>query len=138
MFTSFESYEQFIYELPSRYPSIHSSTLVLVRRGRYIAFLCGEIHFTGTMRLQIYEELAAVSGVRITGYGYEAWRGDDKLYWYDSQPHPHVSALAENHPHHKHVPPDIKHNRIIAPDLSFTQSNLPFLIEEMVQLLTDS
>jgi hypothetical protein len=33
------------------------------------------------------------------------------------------------------IPPDIKHNRIPAPGLSFTQPNLPFLIEEIVQTL---
>ena len=59
----------------------------------------------------------------------------DKLYWYDSQPHPHDPTLANNHPHHKHVPPDIKHNRILAPELSFTKTNLPFLIQEVELLL---
>ena len=54
-----------------------------------------------------------------------------RLYWYDSQPHPHTPELQNTHPHHKHIPPDIKHNRIPAPGLSFTQPNLPFLIEEI-------
>ena len=40
-----------------------------------------------------------------------------------------------SHPHHKHVPPDIKHHRIPAPELSFTKPNLPFLIQEIEQLL---
>jgi len=56
---------------------------------------------------------------------------NDKLYWYDSQPHPNDAVLASTYPHHKHVPPNIKHNRIPAPDLSFTRPNLPFLIEEI-------
>ena len=135
MFTSFAAYEQFIYALPSRYPAIHSSTLVLVRRGRYIALMRGVIYFSADIRLQTYEELAALNRVQITSYGYEAWRDDEKLYWYDSQPHPHIPELASTDPHHKHIPPDIKHNRIPVPELSFTKPNLPFLIAEIESLL---
>jgi len=43
--------------------------------------------------------------------------------------------LASTHPHHKHIPPDIKHNRIPAPELSFTQPNLPFLMQEIIDRL---
>jgi hypothetical protein len=71
----------------------------------------------------------------ITSYGYEVWRGEEKLYWYDSQPHPDDPMLASTDPHHKHIPPDIKHHRIPAPELSFTRPNLPVLIEEVEQLL---
>jgi hypothetical protein len=55
----------------------------------------------------------------------------ERLYWYDSFPHPNDPSLVSTHPHHKHVPPDIKHHRIPAPDLSFTRPNLPFLIGEI-------
>ncbi|MEN8217094.1 MAG: DUF6516 family protein [Pseudomonadota bacterium] len=68
-------------------------------------------------------------------YGYEVWQNDEKLYWYDSQPHPNDPTLASSHPHHKHIPPDIKHNRIPAPILSFTHPNLPELIFEIEQLM---
>ncbi len=64
------------------------------------------------------------------GYSYEAWLAEEKLYWYDSQPHPSDPDLTSTSPHHKHVPPDIKHHRIPAPGLSLTQPNLPFLIQE--------
>jgi len=75
---------------------------------------------------------------QIRGYSYEVWYGDEQLYWYDSQPHPDDPSLASTHPHHKHIPPDIKHNRVPAPGLSFTQPNLPFLIEEIEgELLSD-
>jgi hypothetical protein len=73
----------------------------------------------------------------IEGYSYEAWLGSDKLYWYDSQPHPHDPTLTSTDPHHTHVPPDIKHNRIPAPGLTFSAPNLPFLIHEVESLLTD-
>ena len=93
----------------------------------------------------------------IEGYGYEASRprnlpgqstlptaseycrasypDKDKLYWYDSFPHPNDPELAATDPHHKHVHPDIKRHRVPAPELSFTRPNLPFLIREVEQLL---
>lgn len=55
----------------------------------------------------------------------------DKLYWYDSWPHPNDPSLAETFPHHKHIPPNIKTHRVPAPGLSFGEPNLPFLIEEI-------
>jgi hypothetical protein len=72
----------------------------------------------------------------IDEYGYEVWREEKKLYWYDSQPHPNDPELQSTHPHHKHVPPDIKHNRLPAPALSFTRPNLPALIAELEQLVS--
>jgi len=45
-------------------------------------------------------------------------------------------VLAATHPHHKHIHPDIKHHRIPASELTFTHPNLPFLIQEIEQLLT--
>lgn len=131
MFDSFETYETFIYELSTRYPSVQSSSLTLIRRGRHIAVVRGEISFQSNVRLRVYEELIALPTVEITSYGYEVWQDDEKLYWYDPQPHPDNPTLASTHPHHKHIPPDIKHNRIPAPGLSFTQPNLPMLIEEI-------
>jgi hypothetical protein len=71
----------------------------------------------------------------IDSYGYEVWQGSEKLYWYDSQPHPDDPALQRTHPHHKHVPPDIKHNRIPAPEMDFARPNLPALIREIESLL---
>lgn len=69
--------------------------------------------------------------------GYEVWRGDEKLYWYDPQPHPNDPELQSTHPHHKHVPPDIKHQRIPAPGMSFDQPNLPLVIEEVQRLVKE-
>lgn len=47
-----------------------------------------------------------------------------------------LGSLVSTHPHHKHIHPDIKHNRIPAPNLTFTGPNLPFLIEEVEQVLS--
>lgn len=147
-------YEAFIYSLPERYPSIRRSTLVYIASGVYFGRVEGMVFFERPIILCAEEFLNFELGV-IEGYGYEVTRPHsavtvssfprttdycranyphkDKLYWYDSFPHPHIPALASTHPHHKHVHPDIKHNRIPTPDLSFTMPNLPFLIEEVQQ-----
>lgn len=138
-FQSLHEYEQFIYALPKRYPMVVLATLVLVRRSARQATVRGEVYFANGYRLVLNERLNASTGdVRITNYGYEIWHNEEKLYWYDSQPHPNNPDLALNHPHHKHVPPDIKHNRIPAPELSFEQPNLPFLIAEVEQTLLNN
>lgn len=135
-FQSLREYELFVYTLSQHYPHLHYSTLVIAQRGRFLAELKGEIAFSGEHRLVVYERLTWDLGqLTIEGYSYEVWQGNEKLYWYDSQPHPHVPSLASTHPHHKHVPPDIKHNRVPAPDLSFIPPNLSFLIEEVERTL---
>ncbi len=65
------------------------------------------------------------------GYCRANYPGKEKLYWYDSWPHPNDSTLAATHPHHKHILPNIKHHRVPAPDLSFARPNLPALIVEI-------
>jgi len=134
-------YEQLVYTLPSRYSSIRLSTLVLSPPGMDTARLTGLVAFGDDLVLCVYELLDFSQGI-IETYRYEVSRcqppftasplpdaaeycrtnypGKEKLYWYDSWPHPNDSTLAATHPHHKHVPPNIKHHRIPAPDLSFT------------------
>lgn len=131
-FQSLRDYETFVYTLPQSFPQIVHSTLVVARRGRLFAELSGELILASGHRLVVYERLTWDTGsLRIEGYSYEVWHGSEKLYWYDSQPHPDDPTLASTAPHHKHVPPDIKHRRIPAPDLSFTPPNLAFLIQEI-------
>ena len=103
-----------------------------VRRGATLARVVGELYFDKNVRLVVrerilYHRLPAV----IDEYGYEVWQSDEKLYWYDPQPHPDDPALQSTHPHHKHIPPNIKHNRVPAPEMSFNQPNLPVLIREI-------
>lgn len=124
-------YEKFIYTLPQQFPVIRRSTLTVARRGATVARLTGEVEI-GRFRLVVREKLSFIGNIgQIVDYGYEVWQDQEKLYWYDSQEHPNVPELAGTHPHHKHVPPDIKHNRIPAPGFSFTQPNLPLLIQEI-------
>jgi len=131
-----DDYELFLYTLTERFPSVRRSTVTFVRLGASLARVAGDLFFEQSIRLVVrerilYHRLPAI----IDWYGYEVWHGEEKLYWYDSQPHPDDPALQSTYPHHKHIPPDIKHNRIPAPEMSFTQPNLPALIREIEALV---
>jgi hypothetical protein len=135
-FLSLRKYEQFVYTLDQRFPSIKGSTLTVVRRGKRMAILQGELDFGQGFRIVLKERLSFDEGpVVIEDYGYELWHYDEEIAWYDAQPHPHNGSLASTHPHHKHIMPDIKHHRIPAPEMSFVQPNIPALIKEVETLL---
>jgi hypothetical protein len=137
-FQSLPEYETFVYTLPQQFPSILRSTLIVARHGRLLAELNGELAFADGCRLVVYERLSWDAGLlAIEGYSYEVWHGSEKLYWYDSQPHPNDPTLSSTDPHHKHIQPDIRHHRIPAPDLSFAAPNLPFLIQEIESTLLE-
>ena len=131
-----EDYELFLYTLKQQFPFVKHSTLILARRGSSLARVSGELEFEHEIRLVVrerilYHRLPAV----IDEYGYEVWRGHDKLYWYDAQPHPNDLILQSTYPHHKHIQPSIRTNRIPAPESSFTEPNLPILIREIKGLI---
>jgi len=131
-----EDYELFLYILKQQFPSIRHSTMILIRRGASLARASGELQFDHGIRLIareriLYYRLPAV----IDEYAYEVWKGQDKLYWYDCQPHPNDANLQNTHPHHKHIYPDIKNNRITAKEMSFSRPNLPGLIREIESLI---
>jgi hypothetical protein len=137
-FQSLHDYEEYVYTLRQRFPAIQHSTLVVIPRGKRIAVLQGEITFASGYRIIIRERLSFDADVLvIESYGYELWRNADIIAWYDSQPHPDNPALAGSHPHHKHIPPDVKHHRVPAPEMSFTQPNLPVLIQEVETLIAE-
>lgn len=138
-FQSLSDYEEYVYTLKQRFPSIQQSTLTVIRRGKRTAVLKGEVIFAHGYRISIQERLSLDFGtVEIEFYGYELWHNAEKIAWYDAQPHPNNPALASTHPHHKHIPPDIKHNRIPAPNMSFIQPNLSALVEEIQKLIAQS
>jgi len=131
-FQSLRDYENLVYTLPQQYASIIRSTLVVIQRGRLLAEVAGDVWFAHDVRLAIYERLTWDTGsLIIEGYSYEVWRGSEKLYWCDSQPHPRIPELASTEPHHKHIPPGIKHHRVPAPGLGFDGPNLDLLIREI-------
>ena len=129
---SLRQYSIFVAETAGR-PAVRSSTVRVWSESPFTGVATGEIFFADGFRLRIREELDFDAGL-ITSYGYEAYREQERLWWYDDFPHPHDPNLAVTFPHHKHVPPDIKHNRIPAPKLSFRQPNLPAVIQEMEEL----
>jgi len=131
-------YELFLYTLTDQFPSVHRSTVTFIRRGSTLARVTGELYFDSDIRLVVRERLVYRSPpVVIDWYGYEVWRGNKKLYWYDSQPHPSDPALQSTAPHHKHIHPGIKHHRISAPEMSFTKPNFPALIHEIEALINE-
>jgi len=129
---SLESYSRFVAELLDR-PTVERSTVTVWSESPYTGTSEGEVLLSNGIRLRMREELDFDAGL-ITAYGYEVYRGEERLYWYDDFPHPDDPDLASTFPHHKHVPPDIKHNRIPAPEMSFTRPNLPTLIREVEEL----
>ena len=132
-FASVDDYEHFIYSLPSAYPEITESSLVLVRSGARLAAVRGAILFVNGSRLVVMERFRwDRKPLVLDAYGYEAWHAGEKSWWYDPQPHPEVDELQVTFPHHKHVPPEIKRNRVPAPGISFTAPNLPRLIREIL------
>jgi len=135
-FQSLSDYEEFVYTLVQRFPDVLGYTLIVVRRGKRMATLQGEITFLQGYRITLKERLSFDEGsVVIEDYGYELWCKEIKISWYDAQPHPDDPALASTYPHHQHIPPDIKHHRIPASNMSFNHPNLPALIQEIKKLL---
>jgi len=126
---SLTDYSRFLAELLHR-PTVVRSTVRVWSDSPYTGIAEGEVFFSNGIRLRLREELDFDAGI-ITSYGYEVYRGLERLYWYDDFPHPKDPNLASTFPHHKHVPPDIKHNRISAPEISFNRPNLPVLIREI-------
>jgi hypothetical protein len=129
---SLVDYSRFVAEMLDR-SFVQRSTLTVWSDSPYTGTAEGEVFFHNNLRLRSREELDFDVGL-ITAYGYEVYQGDERLYWYDSFPHPNDPTLASTHPHHKHIPPDIKHHRIPAPQLSFSQPNLAVLIQEIEAL----
>jgi len=84
-----EDYELFLYELSNNFPAIKHSTLTFVRRGASLARVSGELHFDHSIRLVVRERLTFDRlPITLHWYGYEVWRCEEKLYWYDPQPIP--------------------------------------------------
>jgi len=134
---SISEFESFVNGIKKRYREIKVSKIDFKRLGQTIGDLVGEIEFDNDIKLKI-SEMIDFSDNTIASYRYEVYQGKDILYWYDPQPHPDNSLLTSTFPHHKHIHPDIKHHRVPAPGLGFPKTNLPFLIEEIIDNLIHS
>lgn len=126
---SLGDYSRLIAELLSQ-PNIQSSTVAVWPDSPYTGIAEGDVMFTNGLRLRMREEVDFDAGL-IISYGYEVYRGEERLYWYDDFPHPNDPTLASMLPHHKHILPDIKHHRIPALNMSFERPNLPALVREI-------
>lgn len=132
-FPSREAYERLIYSLPETHPEIESSTLHLYTNSPTTCFVRGSIRFQSGLELRVFEYLDFSDG-ELLHYFYSVFRDEERIRWYDPQPHPENPDLAETFPHHRHEPPDIKHNRKPASGISFTEPNLPALIADCIAL----
>jgi len=126
---SLADYSRFVAELLNR-PTVVRSTVVVWSDSPFTGIAEGEVFFANGLRLRMREELDFDAAL-IASYGYEVYRGAERLFWYDDFPHPQDASLASTFPHHKHVPPDIRHHRVPAPGMSFNRANLPALLAEI-------
>lgn len=124
-------YSRFVADVLSG-PSVRTSSVVVWSDNPYTG-IAEEVIFKNGIRLRLREEVDFEASL-IISYGYEVYRDDKRLYWYDDFPHPQDPSLASTFPHHKHVPPNIKRNRIPAPKMSFEHPNLPALIQEIEEV----
>jgi len=127
--SSLTDYSRFLVELLHR-PTVLQSTVAVWSDSPFTGIAEGEVSFSNGARLRMREELDFDAAL-IASYGYEVYRGPDRLFWYDDFPHPEDAALASSFPHHKHVPPDIRHHRVPAPSMSYNRPNLPALLAEI-------
>jgi hypothetical protein len=129
-------YERLLYSLVQDYPAVRSSTLRLYSTSALTAIVDGSIFLNNGLELRVVEVLDFKHG-RIQRYSYTVFRGNEKVRWYDPEPHAEVPELAATFPHHRHEPPDIKHNRRPAPGINFTEPNLPSLIADCIALVAE-
>ncbi len=132
-FESLTGYSYLLARLLDRRDVIRS-TVTVWSTSPYTGVAEGEVFFVGGFRVRMREELDFDEHL-IASYGYEVYRGAEKLFWYDDFPHPNDPTLAATHPHHKHVPPNIKRNRIPAPEISFSRPNLPQILREVEEMI---
>lgn len=126
-------YEALVYGVVEAHPEVVSSTLRLYSTSALTAIVEGELELNNGLTLRVLEVLDFKAN-RIQNYSYTVFRGEEKIRWYDPQPHPENLTLAETFPHHFHELPDIKHNRRPAHGITLTAPNLPTLISDCLQL----
>ena len=129
---SLVEYSRFVAEALN-HPRVQHTTVIVWSDSPFTGTAEGEVVFSSGIRLRMREELDFDAAL-ITAYGYEVYRQESRLFWYDDFPHPNDPTLAATHPHHKHIPPDIKRHRIPAPTMAYDRPNLPALLAEIDSL----
>jgi len=129
-FPSRPEYESMVYSLLDDYVEVVDSTLHMYSTSALTSIVQGRVILSNSLALQVVEALD-FKKERILQYSYtgrminvRVFRGEERIRWYDSQPHPENPDLASTFPHHLHDPPNIKHNRKPAPGINFTSPNL--------------
>ena len=126
-------YERLLYTLPQSYSEVKSSSLHFFTTSGSAGLVRGSVWFHNGLELCV-QELVDFSDGDILDYSYVVFRGEERIRWYDPQPHPENPELASTFPHHLHEPPDLKHNRKPAPGISFQSPNLSTLIADCIAL----
>jgi len=129
---SLAAYSTFIAECVNR-QSVVRSNIVVWSESPFTGIAEGEVLFTKGFRLRMREEIDFSAGL-ITSYGYEIYKNESRLFWYDDFPHPNDPELKSTFPHHKHIAPDIKRHRISAPGIYFDRPNLQRIMQEIESL----
>lgn len=75
---SLRAYSQFVAELLDQ-PFVTSSTITIWADSPYTGIAEGEVFFANELRLRMREELDFDEGI-IISYGYEVYRGEERLY----------------------------------------------------------
>ncbi len=132
-FPSQAEYERLIYGIVGDYPQVVRSTMRLYSTSALTAIVEGSVFLRSGLELRILEVLDFKNG-RIRQYSYTVFQDNERLRWYDSQPHPENADLSETFPHHRHEPLDIKHNRRPATGINFLSPNLPVLLTDCIAL----
>lgn len=126
-------YAHHLYLLLPQHPQVSRSTLRLFTNSATTAIVRGEVEMRNGLAIRVFEFID-FSDESILEYSYAIYRGEDKIRWYDAQPHPENPALQATFPHHFHTAPDIKHNRQPAQGISFKEPNLPTVIDDCLSL----
>lgn len=90
-----DAYERFIYSLPAMHPEIQSSTLRLYSNSPTTCFVRGSIWFRSELELRVFEYLDFSDG-ELLNYHYTVFHGQERICWYDPQPHQEIPKLASN------------------------------------------
>ncbi len=125
-----EAYDRLIYSLTDSFPEVASSSLHLYPNSSTTCFVRGSVWFRSGLELRVVEYLDLSDG-ELLAYSYTVFQGEERICWYDPQPHPEIPELSSTFPHHCHKLPNIKHNWHPAPGISFAEPNLSTLIAEI-------
>ena len=86
-------YERLLYTLPQSYPEVKSSSLHFFTTSGSTGLVRGSVWFHNGLELRV-QELMDFSDGEILSYSYAVFRGEERIRWYDPQPHPEAPELA--------------------------------------------